>query len=140
MPKWIEAVAVVVAASASIVVGGCGGGSSGGAAACADDAPEGARVVVEEPQSGEEVSSGFDVRGCSSTFEANVRWRLRRADGRVLASGFTDGGSLDVAPFEFEVAYEVQERELAELEVFEPRVTQEGFPPPKDIVPLVLAP
>ena len=102
--------------------------------------PDGARVVVEEPPSGDEVSSGFAVRGCSSTFEANVRWRLRAANGRVLARGSTEGGSLGVAPFEFEVSYPVAERQIAHLEVFEPRVTEEGFPPPKDVVPLVLAP
>jgi len=135
--RWIAASA---AAAATVALAACGGESSSGVAACGDDAPDGARVVVEEPRSGEEVSSGFEVKGCSSTFEGNVRWRLRGRDGRVVASGFTQGGSLEAAVFEFEVNYEVEQRELAQLDVFESRVTEEGFPPPKDIVPLLLSP
>jgi hypothetical protein len=80
------------------------------------------------------------VSGCSSTFEANVNWRLHARDGHVLANGFTHGGAVDPAPFEFTVHYPIGERQVGHLEVYEPRVTSEGFPPVKNVLPLVLEP
>jgi hypothetical protein len=107
----------------------------------ADGALTGAGFVfVQAPRSGERVSNGFRVTGCSSTFEATVNWRLRGRNGDVLASGFTQGGSLEPGAFEFTVEYSIEAREVGELEAFEPRVTTEGFPPSKDVVPLVLEP
>ena len=97
-------------------------------------------IFVADPRSGDRVSSGFQVRGCSSTFEANVNWRLRGRDGRVLASGVTQGGSLRPSSFEFSAEYSVAARQIGELVVFEPRVTEEGFPPSREVVPLVLQP
>jgi hypothetical protein len=35
------------------------------------------------------VSSGFEVRGCSTTFEANVNWRLRESLGSCWRAGLT---------------------------------------------------
>jgi hypothetical protein len=64
-------------------------------------------VFVEDPESGERVSSGFRVSGCSSAFEASVNWRLRDSAGKALASGLTQGGSLQPSSFEFTVEYEV---------------------------------
>ena len=58
----------------------------------------------------------------------------------MLANGFTRGGSVDPAPFEFTVNYPIGERQVGHLEVYEPRVTTEGFPPVKNVVPLVLEP
>jgi hypothetical protein len=97
-------------------------------------------VFVEDPKSGERVSSGFRVSGCSSTFEASVNWRLRGRDGKPLATGVAQGGSLEPSSFEFTVDYKVAARQIGELEVYEPTVTTEGFPPSKDIVPLLLEP
>jgi hypothetical protein len=97
-------------------------------------------IFVAAPGSGEPVSSGFQVTGCSSTFEATVNWRLRGRDGGTLASGVTQGGSIEPSSFEFSVDYSIGTRQIGELEVFEPRVTEEGFPPSKDVVPLVLEP
>ena len=98
-------------------------------------------VFVTSPRSGERVASGFRVTGCSNTFEATVAWRLRARDGRELASGFTQGGTLDEpGPFTFTVEYSVGGSQVGHLEVFMPPVTEEGFPPPKDVVPLVLQP
>jgi hypothetical protein len=84
---------------------------------------------------------GFTVAGCSNTFEATVAWVLLARDGSELASGNTQGGTLDQpGPFTFSVEYTLDARQVGHLEVFEPPVTEEGFPPPKEIVPLVLEP
>ena len=97
-------------------------------------------VLVQAPASGDRVSNGFPVTGCSSTFETSVNWRLRGRDGHVLASGFTQGGSREAGPFRFTVTYSVRARQVGELEVYAPTVTTEGFPPVKNVIPLVLEP
>ncbi len=121
----------------------CGGGEQR-AGVCSNEGgalSRSAFVFVQAPRSGERVSSGFRVTGCSSTFEATVNWRLRAMDGRALASGFTQGGGLEPGPFAFPVKYAVAQREVAHLEVVGARgSTEEGFPPPRDVVPLVLQP
>ena len=109
--------------------------------ACDDSLPDAALVIVTSPAGGEEVANGFTVSGCSRTFESNVQWRLLDRAGEVLASGFAMGGGVDgPAPFTFAVAYEAAERQLAHLEVFEEDVSDgEGFPPPRHVVPVVIA-
>jgi hypothetical protein len=97
-------------------------------------------VFVETPRSGERVLSGFRVAGCSSTFESNINWRLRGRGGDVLASGLAQGGSLEPSSFEFTVRYPIAARQVGHLEVYEPRVTTEGFPPVNNVMPLVLEP
>ena len=124
---------LIVAAAA----GGCGG--KRGTDACSN-AGKGAFVFVETPRSGDRVSSGFTVKGCSSTFEGNVVWSLRSRAGRVLARGHTQGGSDTPGPFDFAVTYMVAVQQVGQLEVDEPRVTSEGFPPTKNVLPVVLAP
>ena len=109
--------------------------------ACDDSLPDAALVIVTSPAGGEEVANGFTVSGCSRTFESNVQWRLLDRAGEVLASGFAMGGGVDgPAPFVFAVAYEAAERQLGHLEVFEEDVSDgEGFPPPRHVVPVVIA-
>lgn len=129
------------AAITAVLLTACGGEQDLDVCANSDGALSNAGLIfVEDPRSGERVSSGFQVRGCSSTFEASVNWRLRGRDGRVLASGVTQGGSLRPSSFEFTAEYSLAARQIGELEVFEPRVTGEGFPPSRDVVPLVLGP
>jgi Immunoglobulin-like domain of bacterial spore germination len=136
----MRALAVSVAITAALLAA-CGGEQDVDVCANSDGALSNAGFIfVEDPRSGERVSSGFQVRGCSSTFEASVNWRLRGRDGRVLASGVTQGGSLQPGSFEFTAEYSVAARQIGELEVFEPPVTGEGFPPSRDVVPLVLQP
>jgi hypothetical protein len=131
-------IAVVVA-----VLAGCGDGGND-ADVCADGdgaLSKTAFVFVQTPRSGERVSSGFRVIGCSRTFEGNVVWRLRARDGTTLASGSTQGGAVQPGPFKFEVTYSLPARQVGSLEVDEPTVTQEeGFPPVRNVVPLVLQP
>lgn len=99
-------------------------------------------VIVSSPHSGERVQSGFGVTGCSRTFEGNVQWRLLGRNGAALASGFTNGGGVDGAgSFDFAVTYSVPERQIGHLEVYEEDVSDgEGFPPGRNVVPLVLNP
>jgi hypothetical protein len=129
------------AAITAALLAGCGGETDVDVCANGDGALDNAGFIfVEEPKNGERVSSGFEVRGCSSTFEASVNWRLRDRTGKVVASGVTQGGSLQPGSFEFTAEYSVAARQIGELEVFEPRVTGEGFPPSRNVVPLVLQP
>lgn len=99
-------------------------------------------VIVASPRPGAAVSGAFTTTGCSRTFEANVNWRLLALDGSELASGFATGGGVDGAePFEFAVAFSVDEEQRGLLEVFEVDASGgEGFPPPSHSVPLLLLP
>jgi hypothetical protein len=141
MMRGLAAILTGVAVAAALT--GCGGASQSEGAVCANGdggLDNKAFVFVEGPRSGERVLSGFHVTGCSSTFEANVNWRLRARDGRVLSKGFTQGGSQEPGSFAFTVSYPIGERQIGHLEVYEPKVTTEGFPAVKNVVPLVLEP
>jgi hypothetical protein len=129
--------ATVAAVALALGPAGCGGERVG---ACATAVPRSSFVFVQAPASGQRTTSGLRVTGCSSTFEATIGWRLRARDGRVLASGFAQGGTLKAGPFGFTVRFSVVRRQVGSLEVYEPRVTTEGFPPVRNVVPLVLEP
>ena len=134
--------AILAGAAIAVALAGCGGGGSSESAVCAngDGALDNtAFVFVDAPRSGERVLNGFRVSGCSSTFESNLNWRLRARNGHVLASGFTQGGP-DPGPFSFTVDYPLGARQIGHLEVYEPTTTTEGFPPVKNVLPLVLEP
>ena len=136
-------VSVWAIAAVAAVLAGCGGGSRSTSDVCANGdggLDNKAFVFVEGPRSGERVLSGFRVTGCSSTFEANVNWRLRARDGHVLSKGFTEGGSQEPGSFAFTVDYPIGARQIGQLEVFDSRTTKEGFPAAKNLVPLVLEP
>ncbi|MPZ99675.1 MAG: hypothetical protein GEU80_10135 [Dehalococcoidia bacterium] len=108
-----------------------------------DDIQEtGAFVFVTTPFSGARVDSGFTVEGCSRTFESNVVWTLYDRQGNVLNSGFTMGGGVDgPAPFTFSVTHSVSIQQVGRLEVFEEDASGgEGFPPPLNVIPVVLSP
>jgi hypothetical protein len=103
---------------------------------------ETAFVLTTGPAPGERVESGFDVTGCSRTFESNVRWKLLARDGSVLASGYTTGGGVDgPGTFSFTIPYTVNVQQLGDLEVFaEDASDGEGFPPGRTVIPLILKP
>ena len=103
---------------------------------------EAAFVVATEPKAGARVTNGFNVRGCSRSFESNVQWKLVGRDGSVLASGHTRGGGVDgPGAFSFTVPYTTSERQMGHLEVFDEDPSDgEGFPPGRTILPLVLNP
>ena len=112
---------------------------------CANDDgafDEAAFVVTTAPQAGARVESGFAVAGCSRSFEGSVAWKLLGRDGSVIASGNTQGGGVDgPGAFSFTVPYSVNARQVGHLEVFEEDVSDgEGFPPGRNVLPLVLKP
>ena len=132
---------LMMLASLGLAAAGCGG-THHAVAACSntDNALNGtAFVFVSAPVIGARVSSGFTVTGCSKSFESTVDWELTDRDGRTLAKGVTQGGGLRPGPFHFTVRYTLVTAELGELDVATPRVTDEGFPPLTNVVPLVLA-
>ncbi len=95
-------------------------------------------VVVTTPSAGATVGSSFEVAGCSRTFEGTVTWRLLARNGAIVAEGHTSGGGSGGAePFRFTVET-AGAAGLHHLEVDEPRVTDEGFPPGRTVLPLVL--
>jgi hypothetical protein len=140
--RFASILAGTATTAAVAALAACGGGSrNAGVCSNADGALANTSFVfLQAPRSGERVSSGFGVAGCSSTFEGTVSWRLRARDGRVLASGFTQGGSLELGSLHFTVTFSVAARQVGLLEVYEPTVTGEGFPPVRNVVPLVLEP
>lgn len=112
---------------------------------CDDDEnvfQESAFVIATEPEAGDDVESGFEVEGCSRTFEGSVQWKLIGRDGSVLASGNTQGGGVDGAgDFSFTVPYTVGTKQIGHLEVFEEDVSDgEGNPSGRTVLPLILKP
>ena len=140
MSRRLASIGIAAAVAAALT--GCGGGVHEGDVCANKDGAltSTAFVFLQAPRSGERVSSGFRVSGCSSTFEGNLGWRLRARDGRTLATGYAQGGSLKPGPYRFDVRYSIRVRQIGELEVGASRVTTEGFPPVKNVVPLVLEP
>ena len=131
---------LAVPAFAVVALAGCGGGG-GKNDACSDKdgaLTNAAFVFVGSPTSGERVSSGFEVSGCSSTFEGTVVWRLSAKDGHTLANGSAQGGSQSAGSFSFMVDYSTSAPEVGLLTVSSPLVTSEGFPPVRNVIPLVL--
>ena len=139
---WAVLSAVLAAAFTAEFLTACGDGQRDADVCANADAAltRAGFIFVQAPRSGERVSSGFRVTGCSSTFEGSVSWRIRGRDGKALASGFTQGGSIEPSSFEFTAEYSIAARQIGKLEVYEARVTTEGFPPSNDVVPLVLEP
>jgi hypothetical protein len=99
-------------------------------------------IIVSTPTSGTRVRSGFTAEGCSRTFESNVPWRLVDRDGNELAAGATTGGGVDgPGPFSFPVSFTVATQQIGHLEVIEDDPSDgEGFPPVRNVIPLVLNP
>lgn len=120
----------------ALALSGCGSGDERDV--CAAASSNSAFVFVESPVSGGKVASGFRVTGCSNTFEGTINWRLHDRTGHQLASGYAQGGSREPEPFSFAVDYHVDSRQIGQLEVYEPRVTREGFPPVRNLIPVLL--
>ena len=127
-------------ALAAATLAGCGGnGGNDDVCSNKDGALTRASFVfVDSPASGQRVSSGFQVSGCSSTFEGTVVWSLAAKDGQTLANGSAQGGSVSPGPFGFIVDYTAPVREIGRLTVSSPLVTNEGLPPVTNVIPLVL--
>ena len=77
-------------------------------------------IIATTPSAGDRVESGFEVKGCSRTFESNVNWRLVARNGTELARGSTQEGGVDgPGPFAFTVAYTADQPQIGHLELFE---------------------
>lgn len=66
-------------------------------------------ITVKEPASGEQVTSPLVISGEASVFEANLRYRILTAGGKVLAEGTTTAtvGAPQKGTFKVEVPFEV---------------------------------
>ena len=134
---------VVLAGSPAMAMGNLFGGDETDYCANDDGAlSEAAFVIATSPKAGERVESGFEVKGCSRSFESNVQWKLIARDGSILASGNTSGGGVDgPGPFSVTIPYTVTAQQIGHLEVFDEDASDgEGFPPGRTVVPLVLKP
>lgn len=134
---------VVLTVSPAMAMGSLSGGDETDNCTNEDGAfNEAAFVIATAPKPGERVESGFDVTGCSRSFESNVQWKLIGRDGSILASGNTSGGGVDgPGPFSFTIPYNVTVQQIGHLEVFDEDASDgEGFPPGRTVVPLVLKP
>lgn len=139
----VMGVSVVLAGAPAIAMGSLVEGEETDNCANEDGAfNEAAFVIATAPQPGERVESGFEVKGCSRSFESNVQWKLIARDGSILASGNASGGGVDgPGPFSFTIPYNVAVQQIGHLEVFEEDASDgEGFPPSRTVVPLVLKP
>ena len=133
----------LLAAAPATAMGSVGGSDETDNCSNEDGAfDEAAFVIATGPKPGERVESGFDVTGCSRTFESNVQWKLLARDGSVLASGNTTGGGVDgPGAFSFVIPYNVAVQQVGHLEVFEEDASDgEGFPPGRTVIPLILKP
>lgn len=98
-------------------------------------------VVVEQPRPGDAVTSPFDVTGCSNAFEAAYAWRLVDRGGAVLDEGFGSAscGTGCVGDLGFEVTFDVDEVQVASLEVFT-QSAEDGSEQDLNVIPVVLTP
>lgn len=112
---------------------------------CEEVAEEGgeslAFVFVEEPVPGQQVHAGFQVSGCSNSFEATYQWELLDRDGTELASGFGTAtcGSGCVGTFSFPIDYSVEEAGVGTLRVFTTSA-EDGSVEDLNSIPVRLAP
>ena len=60
-------------------------------------------VAIESPFPGEIISKIYTVKGCSSAFEGTIVWELIDSFGNTVETYFTNGGSLEMDLFEFEI-------------------------------------
>jgi Immunoglobulin-like domain of bacterial spore germination len=142
-PAALLALAALMPWGPALAMGGWFGGGGELADNCTneDGAFNDASFVITT-RAGDRVTSGFAVKGCSRTFESTVYWRLVGRNGTELASGHTQGGGVDgPGAFSFTVTYSLPAQEIGHLEVFEEDVSDgEGFPPGRNVLPLVLKP
>jgi hypothetical protein len=97
-------------------------------------------IVVEEPSTGDEVTSPLTVSGTANTFEATVEMRLV-VGGKELAHTFTTAtcGTGCRGDYEAKLKFKVSEPTEAILEVYESSA-EDGSPIHIEMVPVTLAP
>jgi|TARA_B100001996_G_C18584897_1_gene563797 hypothetical protein len=61
-------------------------------------------VALAKPYSGQMISNNFTIQGCSSSYEGNVIWEIiEPIFGNIVSSSFTNGGTMDMGIFSFEL-------------------------------------
>jgi germination protein M len=97
-------------------------------------------VFVDTPAAGASVSSPIRVTGMAAVFEATFQYRLRAADGTVLAEGheMTDDG-MGWGAFDFTIRVDVDRVQDATLTVWE-YSAKDGSVQAERVTPLVLLP
>lgn len=81
-----------------------------------------ASIRVSSPKSGDIASFPLGLEGEARTFEGTVRYRLRDADGSILADGFTTAEveeAGEFSPFSADITYSQPSGEQGTLDVFE---------------------
>lgn len=98
-------------------------------------------IVVEDPRPGAEFRSGDTVSGFANVFEANVSFRLRGANGKVLVKTFTTAtcGTGCWGDFEKALGFEVAEAQDGRLEVLT-YSAEDGSPQHTISLPVKLVP
>lgn len=97
-------------------------------------------IEVLSPLMGDEVESGFVVKGNARTFENTVNIRLSDSSGNILVETFTTANAPDIGqfgPFETEVDYQSQAKDGI-LEVFQ-YSAKDGSEIDKVEIPLVFS-
>ena len=64
------------------------------------------RIVVEQPNPGDTIAGGVEVLGESDTYEATVMIEVVDAHGTVVGRAIASGGTMGLAPFKANVAFE----------------------------------
>lgn len=80
-----------------------------------------APITVDDPNFGDEFSSGDAVSGTANVFEANVSLRLRGEDGKVLFEGFTTAtcGTGCRGDFSEPFVFDIDHEQSGTIEVYE---------------------
>ncbi|MPY98339.1 MAG: hypothetical protein GEU97_10130 [Actinophytocola sp.] len=97
-------------------------------------------VFVDSPAAGSTATGSLRARGMAAVFEATFQYRLKGADGTVLAKGFamTDNGT-GWGAFDVTIGFDVDRTQRGTLTVWE-YSAKDGSVQGKRVTPLVLAP
>lgn len=95
-------------------------------------------IWVTSPTDNQVIGSPLKITGSAMVFEATVSYRLKDANGKILASGFTNAstGAPERGDFQTEVTFKVPAPGKGQLEVFEVSM-KDGSDRNKVIIPVV---
>lgn len=94
-------------------------------------------IWVTSPTDNQVISSPLKIKGSAMVFEATVSYRLKDANGNILASGITNAsvGAPDRGDFQTEVTFKAPAPGKGQLEVFEVSM-KDGSDRNKVIIPV----
>jgi peptidoglycan hydrolase-like protein with peptidoglycan-binding domain len=95
-------------------------------------------VIVQQPQPFDIVDDPVRIAGIGRGFEGTISTRVLDADGNTLAEGFVQGGAVALANFQGELALgSIPPDPRGSLEIGPARVSDEGPPPLRVVIPIV---